>query len=376
MPKIIAFTREHKAGRMPNAGSPRQASENERIASSITQLYPDLDGVMSAVPGITVSIVVPTKGRPQLLNRCLASLVLQDFDRRRFEIIVVDDGPDNDTREAVIGWSTCTAGSGPEIAYIPSMGPHGPAAARNRGWHAARGDIVAFTDDDTVAETGWLQKGHQAFEDGVDAVWGRIHMPLNGDGKPTDYERDARNLESAEFVTANCFVRKRVLERVGGFDERFRFAWREDSDLYFNLLSHDARIVHAPEAVMKHPIRPARWGVSLRQLKKVQFDALLFKKHPRLYRQKIRAAPRWDFYLTVASLLALAGAVLAGDAVTAISAGLLWLFMTGRFCALRLKNTSKAPSHIAEMLVTSALIPPLALFWRAVGALKFRAGLL
>jgi glycosyltransferase involved in cell wall biosynthesis len=317
---------------------------------------------------------VPTKGRPQLLNRCIASLVLQRFDPHSFEIIVVDDGPSDDTREVVQGWAEHTEGNGPEIVYIPSLGPHGPAAARNLGWHAARGGIIAFTDDDTIARADWLQNGVDAFGEHVHAVWGRIVMPLNG--TPTDYELDAKGLEKAEFVTANCFCRKRVLEDIGGFDERFRFAWREDADLYFNLISYSANVVHAPNAVMTHPIRPAHWGVSLSQVKKVQFDALLFKKHPALYRQKIRARPRWDFYLTVGALLLAAAAGLAGEDEVAVLAALAWFFMTARFCAKRLKNTSKRPSHVAEMIVTSALIPPLAVFWRMVGAFKFRAGLL
>ncbi|KIF83671.1 glycosyl transferase family 2 [Noviherbaspirillum autotrophicum] len=321
-----------------------------------------------------VSIVVPTRGRPQLLNRCIASLVLQRFEPSRFEIIIVDDGPDDDTRDIVVGWSAHTAGTGPDIVYIPSMGPHGPAAARNHGWRAARGGIIAFTDDDTIARADWLRNGVLAFNDDVHAVRGRIVMPVSG--TPTDYQLDAKNLETAEFVTANCFVRRRVLEDVGGFDERFRFAWREDSDLYFRLLEYSASIAHAPNAVMTHPIRPAGWGVSLSQLKKIQFDALLFKKHPGLYRQKIRAKPRWDFYLTVAALAVCMVSLLAALAETAVAAGLVWLFMTARFCAQRLKRTSHSPSHIAEMLITSILIPPLAVFWRAVGAFKFRARLI
>jgi hypothetical protein len=61
---------------------------------------------------------------------------------------------------------------------------------------------------------------------------------------------------------------------------------------------------------------------------------------------------------------------------TAVIAALAWFFMTARFCARRLRNTSKKPSHVAEMIVTSVLIPPMAVFWRAVGAIKFRARLL
>lgn len=330
---------------------------------------------------LQATVVVPTRGRPELLNRCLASLVLQDLEPERFEIIIVDDGPSAATREVVLRWSQHTAGTGPRITYLSSPGPHGPAAARNHGWRAARGDLIAFTDDDTVARPDWLRVGIDTFdqadvlaEEPVDAVWGSIVMPL--DGTPTDYELDAKGLERAEFVTANCFCRKETLEDIGGFDERFRFAWREDADLYFQLLTRSARVVHEPRAVMTHPIRPARWGVSLSQAKKVQFDALLYKKHPQLYRQKIRARPRWDFYVTVAALCACLASLAAGAPGPALGSGLLWLALTGRFCLQRLRHTSRAPSHVLEMIVTSALIPPVAVFWRAVGAFKFRVGFL
>src|SRR5690606_30010330 len=146
-----------------------------------------------------------------------------------------------------------------------------------------------------------------------------------------DYERDAKGLESAEFVTANCFCPRLVLEQLGGFDERFRRAWREDADLYFRLLERQGRVVHAPDAVVTHPIRPASWGVSLSQQSKILFDALLYKKHPQLYRQKIRATPRWDYYLIVASLLTAVGALLAGHSVAALASGALWLGLTLRF---------------------------------------------
>lgn len=378
MPKVLAFNRDRRRRRSgaegDSLGDGRAVPAQPIHSASVTRLHPRPDGTLSAVAEIDVSIVVPTRGRPQLLNRCIASLVLQRFEPSRFEIIIVDDGPDDDTRDIVVGWSAHTAGTGPDIVYIPSMGPHGPAAARNHGWRAARGGIIAFTDDDTIARADWLRNGVMAFNDDVHAVRGRIVMPVSG--TPTDYQLDAKNLETAEFVTANCFVRRRVLEDVGGFDERFRFAWREDSDLYFRLLEYSASIAHAPNAVMTHPIRPAGWGVSLSQLKKIQFDALLFKKHPGLYRQKIRAKPRWDFYLTVAALAVCMVSLLAALAETAVAAGLVWLLMTARFCAQRLKRTSHSPSHIAEMLITSILIPPLAVFWRAVGAFKFRARLI
>jgi GT2 family glycosyltransferase len=366
MPKIIAFTKNRNDAVRPyhHDNQPGDAATGSKANDTSLE--------QSRAATILISVVVPTCGRPHLLSRCLAALILQRFNPSSFEIIVVDDAPNEQTREVVMNWAQHAAQSGPVITYIASAGPHGPAAARNRGWHAARGRIIGFTDDDTVARTDWLEKGLHAFQTrDVQAVWGRIIMPLNR--TPTDYERDAKNLERAEFVTANCFCLKSVLEQLDGFDERFRFAWREDADLYFRLLRSNANIAHIPAAVVVHPIRPATWGVSLAQQKKILFDALLFKKHPELYRQKIRAAPRWDYYIIVLALLACIAGIAANAPVVAAPAAGIWFALTARFCLMRLRPTVKTPSHIVEMIVTSALIPPLAVFWRIIGALKFRA---
>lgn len=283
---------------------------------------------------LRVSVVVPTCGRPDLLARCLRALEAQSLPRQAYEVIVADDSRTRD----------------------------GPAAARNRGWRRARAPIVAFTDDDTVPDRCWLQNALAYFDDAsVDAVAGRIVMPVTG--AASDYERDARGLERAEFVTANCLVRRGVLERLGGFDERFRLAWREDSDMHFRLLSAGRRIVRAADAVVVHPVRPAPWGVSLRQQKKVMFDALLYRNHRRLYRERIRRSPRWDYY-------AITGSLMLGMLFPKVL--FVWGVLTARFLLSRLEGTSRSPKHLLEMLVTSIAIPPLAVFWRLVGALRFR----
>jgi GT2 family glycosyltransferase len=317
-----------------------------------------------------VSVVVPTCGRADLLERCLAALTAQTVRSADMEIIVVDDAALEATRTALAGWTERLAPRGLDMRYVPNHGAHGPAAARNRGWRRARARIVAFTDDDTVPDADWLRNGLMAFDSDADALWGRITMPLPA--RPTDYERDASHLATAEFVTANCFCRKATLDALGGFDERFRLAWREDSDFHFRLLEQGARIRHVPDAVVVHPVRPARWGVSIGQQKKIQFDALLYKKHPLLYRQKIRANPRWDYYLTVASLLAAPAGAALGHAPLAAGAAAVWAAMTARLCAARLGNTAKTAAHVAEMAVTSVAIPVLAVWWRLVGALRFR----
>jgi len=366
MSKILAFTRK-----------PSNVNQNERpshdigATSNLVERQAQEPEVESrATDGILISIVVPTCGRPQLLSRCLAALILQHFDSSRFEIIVVDDERNPKTCEVTNNWANHTACNGPAITYIPSQGRHGLAAARNLGWKAARGGIIAFTEDDAVARSDWLQRGLDAFHGDVQAARGRIVMPLKR--KPTDYELDAKSLEHAEFTVANCFCRKSTLEKLGGFDERFRRAWREDADLYFRLLGIKARVAYVPSAVIVHPIRPAVWGVSLAQQRKVLFDALLFRKHPELYRKKIRAEPLWDYYLTVLALLAFLFGLVADISMIATVAGSIWIALTLRLSMMRLRHTVKTPAHIGEMLVTSALIPPLAVFWRLVGAFRFR----
>jgi glycosyltransferase involved in cell wall biosynthesis len=312
---------------------------------------------------LRVSVVVPTHGRPALLSRCLAALAAQTLPRADYEVIVVSDGPDASTRAAL-------ESSARTVRHLVLARRSGPAAARNAGWRKARAPVVAFTDDDTVPDPGWLAAGVDALDAGCDAVTGRIVMPIPR--TPTDYERDAARLADSEFVTANCFVRVAMLRAIGGFDERFKLAWREDSDLHFGLLARGAVVRRSPAAVVVHPVRPAPWGVSLAQQRKVLFDALLYKKHRRLYRQRIRRAPRLDYYAAVVTLLATVAALAAAAPEIGFAAAALWLALTVRLAARRLAGTQREWRRVAEMLVTSAAIPPLAVFWRVVGAVRYR----
>jgi glycosyltransferase involved in cell wall biosynthesis len=318
-------------------------------------------------------VVVPTYRRPDLLARCLTALLQQDADPATYEVIVVDDAASEETLLLVECMAARVAScGGPQLRYIAVTGRHGhgPAVARNTGWRAAQGEIIAFTDDDCIPESCWLRTGIAAFVEGVIGVSGKVIVPLSG--IPTDYERNAARLAYSEFVTANCFYRRDVLEAAGGFDERFTMAWREDSDLFFRLLEEDGKLLSIPEAMVLHPVRPAPWGISLKQQRKSMFNALLYKKHPELYRRKIQAAPPWHYYcIAGAALLGLIGVLLAAW-LFALGAVCIWALMTGWFCSLRLQHTSHLPRDVVEMIVTSLFIPPLAIYWRVAGAIKFR----
>ncbi len=319
-----------------------------------------------------VSVVVPTYKRPDLLARCLDALLAQDFDADDYEIIIADDANCAETQQQVMLIAEKARLCGQTVRYIPVLpaSAHGPATARNLGWHAARGEIIAFTDDDCIPQPQWLRAGVAAMVDGVAGVAGHLMVPL--EGVATDYEYNAAQLGKNDFVTANCFYRRAALLEVGGFDECFTSAWREDTDLVFTLLTRGAKFTTAQDALVIHPVRPAQWGISIRQQRKSMFNALLYKKHPALYRQKIQAAPPWRYYIIVCvALLALIGA-LSEAWLLALIGLILWLVLTTLFCLQRLRHTSHAPRHIAEMIVTSIVIPPLSIFWRLYGAVKFR----
>jgi glycosyltransferase involved in cell wall biosynthesis len=314
-----------------------------------------------------VSVVVPTYRRPDLLRRCLEALLRQRYEPDQFEIIVADDAVEAATKQLVKSF----AGSCSSVLYVPVSARHGPAAARNTGWRLASGAIIAFTDDDCLPDSWWLAAGARAFaHPEVVAVTGKTIVPLSQE--PTDYERNTAGLEASEFITANCFVRRGALADLGGFDESFTTAWREDSDLHFRLLDTGGKIVRVNDAVVVHPARQAPWCASLREQQKATFDALLYRKHPRHFRQRIQ--PRWParYYLMAACVAAATGLMLAGQHFAGLVALGAWLALTLQFIALRLHNTSRDPRHVAEMVVTSLMIPFLSIYWRLLGAVRYR----
>ncbi|HEX3637598.1 MAG TPA: glycosyltransferase [Paraburkholderia sp.] len=317
-----------------------------------------------------VSVVVPTYRRPAMLAACLDALCQQDFPADRYEIVVCDDGPDEATRACAERIGEAQAARGLTVRYVPVTRTQGPAGARNAGWRLARSPLIAFTDDDTLPDPHWLSAGVAALAPGAAAAAGTILVPLPP--LSTDYEADASGLERAEFATANAFVARRFLSATGGFDERFTCAWREDSDLQFALMRAGGEIVRASDAVVVHPVRPARWGVSIAQQRKSQFDALLYRKHPELFVTRICARPPLLYYtILCAALTALIGGLARNPAV-ALGGLVAWSVLTASFCAMRLRGRDRSWRHIAEMAWTSIPVPFLSIFWRIYGAVRFK----
>lgn len=312
-----------------------------------------------------ISVVIPTCRRNDLLERCLRSLARIRIEADGVELIVVDDAASGDTQ-----WLVARLGAelGIAVRYFATRTQYGPATARNIGWRAAKAPVVAFTDDDCIPQHGWLATGMALIDSGADAVAGRVVVPLGP--RPTDAQRNLAGLETAEFVTANCFCRREALEQIGGFDENYRLAWREDSDLHFALLAAGCKIERDERAVVLHPAQPARWGTSISQQCKASYDALLYKKYRREFLERIDWAPAAYYFQTTA--LVVFAAMLPFAPTLAAAAGAMWIAMTVRLAAIRLRGNSLAAGHVAEMLVTSAIIPTLSLFWRVRGAIRHR----
>lgn len=315
-----------------------------------------------------ISVVIPTYNRPNLLLKCLESLEKQNLNKDDYEVIIVSDGPDLNTRDSMKTWLIQTDLN---AEYLPGEERKGPAAARNRGWMKAQAPLVAFTDDDCLPDKNWLSSflGHYDKER-IIAFTGKTQVPLPK--RPSDFAINLSRLNNADFITANCACTKEALYKVNGFDERFKMAWREDSDLEFKLINQYVPILKVNTAVVIHPVYPVKWGISAFEQKKGIYDALLFKKHPELYRKKIRNSPLWRYYLMIASLGGLFYSMIINLQAGVFLFSTLYLISLLVFTLQRLAKINFSKKNVFEMLSTSTIIPFLSVYYRLYGAVKFR----
>jgi glycosyltransferase involved in cell wall biosynthesis len=207
-----------------------------------------------------VSIVVPTRDRPQHLARCLAALTRLDRRHGRFEVIVVDDG-------GALPAATTVSAFARQLPVRCLTIPHaGPAAARNAGALCAQGELLAFTDDDCAPVPGWLDALVLAAARHPEAAWGgltRNARPDNGYATATTLIVD--RLTGDDFLpSSNLAMRADAFRDIGGFDASFAGPGGEDRDLCRRWVRSGRALIRVPGAVVDH--RPAaRLGPFLRQ---------------------------------------------------------------------------------------------------------------
>ena len=320
---------------------------------------------MSTPP--SYDVVIPTLGRPSL-QRVLAAVL---FGRGPLpaHVVVVDDRPPGTPHLDVPGARSSL------VLVLRSYGA-GPAAARNVGWRAGDAEWVAFLDDDVEPPHGWraaLAADLAAVDAdaGVVGSQGALTVPLPANRRPTDRERDVAGLAGARWITADLAYRRTALEAVGGFDERFRRAYREDSDLALQLAARGGRIVRGARSVV-HPVGGAPWWVSVARQRGNHDDALMRHRYGRSWRHAAHAFPT-RFPAHVATTFA--GAVAAVAAVSgrrriAVAFGAAWAAATLHYATARARPGPRRAAELAALAVTSALIPPVAVWQRLRGELR------
>ena len=213
---------------------------------------------MSSGPELTV--VIPTRGRPGLLDRLMRRLETQ-VGPPAFEVVVVADA----TEEHFGRVAEVVQRSGLDSSVLQADRP-GASAARNRGWRQARAPLVLFLGDDILPEPHLLaehmswQRRHPAEHV---AVLGRVRwadeirvtpfMRWLDEGIQFDYGRmEGTDAGWGRFYTANASIKRSLVERAGGFDEeRLPFGY-EDLDLAYRLRPFGFRLLYNRAAVAEH----------------------------------------------------------------------------------------------------------------------------
>ena len=219
-----------------------------------------------------VSVIVSTRDRPGLAAAAVASILAGAS--APLEIVVVDQ-----SRERTHEIESLGDGTGVAVRHLHSA-TCGVSRARNLGAEASRGQVVAFVDDDILAEPGWLDGVVAALGNARDrrVVSGRV---LGGEPEVADGFVAATSGPDFAFAVfrgrltidvlagGNMAVSRDLFTLLGGFDERLGpgtpFPSSEDNDLGLRLLDAGAEIVHAPDATVVHrALRPGREYPSVR----------------------------------------------------------------------------------------------------------------
>ena len=202
----------------------------------------------------TFSIVIPTYNRPARVASCLDSLAALDYPPDRFEVIVVDDGSESPTV------TNSVAARDPIDVRLVRQSHAGPATARNTGAALARGDYLAFTDDDCLPEAGWLRALAARTVNARDhLIGGRTinALPANPYSSASQllidylYEWHAAHRGAGFFASNNLAVPAERFRAHGGFHSGFPLAAGEDRE-FCRRWARSGQMTYAPEAVVRH----------------------------------------------------------------------------------------------------------------------------
>lgn len=201
-----------------------------------------------------VSVIVPVYNDPDGIRRCLEALEEQTYPNDCFEVLVVDNGSTDHTRDVIREFDVeCLLEDEIQSSY----------AARNRGMERAKGDIVAFTDADCAPDPKWIEAGVSTLEaEDADLVGGRVVFEFSSAKTAAERFDASVNMRNDEAVrdgvakTANVFVRRAVVEEIGPFPQHLP----SGGDVHWTEAATDAgfEMVYGEDAIVRHPSRQLR----------------------------------------------------------------------------------------------------------------------
>jgi GT2 family glycosyltransferase len=202
----------------------------------------------------TFSVIIPTYQRPALLARCLEALALSSTVREDYEVIVVDDSSPLPLEEIVAPF-----GERMTVRLLRQANA-GPAAARNTGAAEARGEFLAFTDDDCIPTAGWLDALARPLHAAPHRmVGGRVRNALRANPYSSASQAiidmvyayyNANPSQARFFASSNMALPADTFRGLGGFTASFRTS--EDRDLCDRWLGAGYPLISAPDAVVDH----------------------------------------------------------------------------------------------------------------------------
>lgn len=226
-----------------------------------------------------ISVVVCTYNGAGTIRECLTAVAALEYDD--YEVIVVNDGSTDETPGIVGGFDV-------ERIDIPNGGL---SHARNIGLRHARGEIVAYIDDDAYPDPDWLTHLAIAFQKTKHVGIGGPNLPPAGDGVVADCVANSpggpshvllANLDAEHLPGCNMAFRRSALEEIDGFDEQFRIAG-DDVDLCWRLLERGGTLGFAPGAVVWHHRRGTVRTYLKQQLNYGAAEGMLEAKWPGKY---------------------------------------------------------------------------------------------
>jgi glycosyltransferase involved in cell wall biosynthesis len=255
-----------------------------------------------------ISVVVPTRDRPEELGRLFEGLRSQVLAADRFEVIVVDDGSSASATQHVLAEES-TRGE-LQLRSVRNETALGQARARNQGWREARAPLVAFTDDDCVPDPAWLDALLRASEAAASAiVQGQTEPDPLGPRRRGPFSRTVRVQSlGPQYQTCNILYPRTLLERLEGFDERVgQPVAGEDTELAWRAFEAGAQAVFAPDALVFHAVHQLGFLGALRDATRWSEAARVFALHPEA-RQMLSRGVFWNgwHYCLVRSVVALA----------------------------------------------------------------------